>query len=151
MFSAVYVFHGHYLTRKSLIKIRGKLVGSGVRCTSEKLPMPVLVPSFLPASFFSSFSKIASRQGSPVGFMMRRSGTLGQTSLGLPTSEHFPQAQGWRFLRRSFTERDAAAFSPWCSWDSQPTPALRLFTPDPAQLPSENLACWVLDNYHWLD
>lgn len=51
---------------------------------------------------------MASRQGLPVGFMLRRSGTLRQTFLGSSLSESpklrlvFPQrelhAKGWRFL-----------------------------------------------------
>lgn len=45
----------------------------------EKGPLLVLVHLSLPAPFFS---RIASRQGSPVEFMMRRSGPLGQTFLG---------------------------------------------------------------------
>lgn len=47
----------------------------------KKLPMLVPICPFLPASFYSSFSRIASEQGSPVRYMMRTSATVRQTSL----------------------------------------------------------------------
>lgn len=52
----------------------------------RELPVVVPVHPFLPASFLTFFSTIAPSQGSPVEFMLRRTGTLRQTSLGSPLS-----------------------------------------------------------------
>lgn len=111
--------------------------------------MPVAVHLFLPASFFSSFSKLASSQDSPVVFLMRGSGPLRQTSPGSPLSICPKPRAG--VSSEGAARKGMTLPSLLDVGRTQPTPALRLFAADPAQLPSENLVCWVLDNYHWRD
>lgn len=141
----MYLVQDLYLTLKSLVEIRAGLIVPGP--PHRESPVPVRVHPSLPTSFLTSCSRVASRQGSPVGFMLRRAGALGR--LPWARLSAFPQVQA------SVSSEGAA-----CEWTALP-PLLVGRTLSPllhsgfyawsCPAPQWQLTGWVLDNYHWLD